>query len=86
MRHATPLHNRGSLADSRPIMHRFALPGHGHDEGDSQVHTRVVSTVKWPLEQALDAEMTNSLGCDRYERGRRPRRPEATRSGTYERE
>ena len=86
MSHATQLHNRGYLADYMQIMHRSALPGHVHDEVYSQVHTRVVSTVKWTLEQALDEEMTSYLGCDRYERGLRPRRPEETRSGTYERE
>lgn len=32
MCHAAPLHNRGSLADSRQIMYRCALPGNVQDE------------------------------------------------------
>jgi len=62
MSHATQLHHRGSLADSMQIMRRCALPGNVQDEGYRQVHDRALTTVKWTLEQALDAEVTSSLG------------------------
>ena len=83
MSHATPLHHRGSLADSMQSMNASALPGKVYDAVDSHVHERGVPSVKWPLEPALDEEVRDALGCERSERGRRPRRPEATRSGTY---
>jgi hypothetical protein len=67
MSHATPLHNRGYLADSMQIMHSAALPGNVYDEVYGQVHARVVSTVQWTLEQALDEEVTSSRGCGRSE-------------------
>jgi transposase-like protein len=85
MSHATQLHNRGYLADYRQIMHSSALPDNVDEEVYSQLHTRVVSTVKWTLEQAREEEVTSSLGCGRYERGLQPRSPEETRSGTYAR-
>ena len=75
MSHATQLPNRGYLADYIQIMHSSALPGNVYDEGDGQVHARVMSTVKWPLEQALDEEGTSYLGCSRYARGPQPRGP-----------
>ena len=62
MSHATQLHDRGSLADSMQIMNASVLPGNVYDEVYGQVHTRVVSTVQWTLEQALDAEVTRYLG------------------------
>lgn len=86
MSHATQLHNRGYLADYMQIMNTSALPGNVYDALYGQVHERVVTSVKWTLEQALDEEMRDYLGCERYERGLLPRRPEATRSGTYKRE
>ena len=86
MSHATQLHNRGYLADYMQIMNSSALPGNVYEEVYGQVHTRVVSTVKWTLEQAPEEEVTSSLGCGRYERGIQPRGPEGTRSGTYARE
>jgi len=86
MSHATQLHNRGYLGDYMQIMNRCALPGNVYDALYRQVQDQVVSTVKWTLEHALDEEVTTYLGCDRYERGITPRRPEETRSGTYERE
>jgi hypothetical protein len=52
MSHATPLHDRGSLADYRQMMPRCSLPGNGQDEVYRQVHARAVATVKWTLEQA----------------------------------
>jgi hypothetical protein len=86
MSHATQLHNRGYLADYMQIMNRSALPGNVHDEVYGQVHAKVVATVKWTLEQAWDEEVVAYVGCGRYERGIEPRRPEETRSGSYERE
>jgi hypothetical protein len=56
MSHATQLHNRGSLADSMQIMNASVLPGNVSEAVYGQVHERVVSSVKWTLEQALDAE------------------------------
>jgi hypothetical protein len=53
MSHATQLHDRGYLADYMQIMHSSALPGNVSEEVYGQVHARVVSTVKWTLEQAL---------------------------------
>jgi len=86
MSHATQLHDRGYLADYMQIMQGSALPSNVHDEVYQQVRRRALSTVKWTLEQALDEEVTAYLGCARYERHTRPRRPEETRSGVYERE
>ena len=86
MSHATQLHDRGYLADYMQIMNSSALPGNVSEEVYGQVHTRVVSTVKWTLEQALNEEVISYLGCGRYARGPQPRGPEATRSGTYARE
>ena len=86
MRHATPLHHRGSLADYRQIMNASAGPGNVYDAVYAQVHTRVVSSVKWPLEHALNEEVRHSLGGERSERRLLPRRPAATRSGTSQRE
>ena len=65
MRHATPLHHRGSRADYRQIMHASAWPGNVYDAVYAQVHTRVVSSVKWPLEHALNEEVRHSLGGER---------------------
>jgi transposase-like protein len=86
MSHATQLHHRGYLADSMQIMNASALPGNVYDAVYGQVHHRVVSSVKWTLEQALEEEVRDSLGYERYERRLVPRRPEETRSGTYRRE
>ena len=86
MSHATQLHHRGYLADYMQIMNASALPGNVYEAVYGQVHERVVSSVKWTLEQALDEEVRDDLGCERYERGLLPRRPEETRSGTYKRE
>jgi hypothetical protein len=68
------------------IMNASALPGNVYDAVYGQVHERVVSTGKWTLEQALDEEVREPVGCERYERGLVPRKPEETRSGTYTRE
>ena len=86
MSHATQLHHRGYLADYLQIMNTSALPGNVYETVSNQVHERVVSSVKWTIEQALAAEMRDYLGYARYEHGMCPRRPEATRSGTYPRE
>lgn len=86
MSHATQLHHRGYLADYMQIMNASALPGNVYDAVYEQVHKRVVSSVKWTLEHALQEEVRHYLGCERYERRLLPRRPEATRSGTYQRE
>ena len=86
MSHATQLHHRGSLADSMEIMNASALPGNGDDAVYGQVQERVVSSVKWTLEEALEEEVRGSLGSERYERRLVPQRPEATRSGTSRRE
>ena len=86
MSHATQLHHRGYLADYMQIMNASALPGNVYDAVYGQVNQRVVASVKWTLEQALDEEVQDSLGWERYERGLRPRRPEETRSGSYKRE
>jgi transposase-like protein len=86
MSHATQLHHRGDLADYMQIRNTSALPGTVYEALYGQVHEQVVASVKWPLEQALDEEMRDYLGGERYERGLLPRRPEATRSGTDKRE
>ena len=86
MSHATQLHNRGYLADYMQIMNASALPGNVYDAVYGQVHERVVSSVKWTLEQALEAEVTDYVGYERYARRLVPQRPEATRSGSYKRE
>jgi hypothetical protein len=52
MSHATQLHDRGYLADYMQIMNSSALPGNIYEEVYGQVYARVVSTVKWTLEQA----------------------------------
>ena len=82
MSHATQLHHRGYLADYRQILYRAALPGKVYEEGESQGHTRVVSTVPGPLEPALADAGTSSLGWGREARGAQPRAPDATRRGT----
>jgi putative transposase len=86
MSHAMQLHHRGYLADYMQIMNASALPGNVDEAVYDQVHQQVVSSVKWTLEQALAEEVTASLGCKRYERRLVSRSPEATRSGTYQRE
>jgi transposase-like protein len=86
MSHATQLHHRGYLTDYMQIMNASALPGNVYDAVYGHVHDRVVSTVKWTLEQALTEEMTHYLGWGRHERRLVPGRPEETRSGTYKRE
>jgi transposase-like protein len=85
MSHATQLHNRGYLADYMQIMNASALPGNVYDAVYDQVQERVVSSVKWTLEQALKEEVRDYLGYERYERRLVPQRPETTRSGTYTR-
>ena len=62
MSHATPLHHRGSLADSREIMNASALPGNVDDAVYGQVQERVVSRVPWPLEEALEEEVRGHPG------------------------
>jgi hypothetical protein len=62
MSHATQLHDRGYLADYMQIMHSSALPGHVDEEVSGHVHARVVSTVKWTLEQALRGYPEIGLG------------------------
>ena len=86
MSHATQLHHRGYLADYMEIMNASALPGNVDDAVYGQVQERVVSSVKWTLEEALEEEVRGYLGYERYERRLVPQRPEATRSGTYRRE
>jgi transposase-like protein len=49
------------------------------------VQHAVLATVKWTLEQALDAELTAYLGAERYEHLPQNRVPEQTRSGCYRR-
>jgi putative transposase len=68
------------------IMNSSALPGNVHQAVYRHIQDSALATVKWTLEQALDEEVTAYLGCARYERHVRPRRPEETRSGTYERQ
>lgn len=68
------------------IMNRSVLPGNVYEGLYEQVQSQVLSTVKWTLEQALAEEVIDYLGCGRYERGFRPRRPEETHSGWYGRE
>ena len=58
MSHATQLHNRGYLADYMQIMNRCALPSSVQDEVYRQGHDRVLATIQWTLEQALEEEMT----------------------------
>src|SRR4029453_144538 len=65
MSHATQLHHRGYLADYRQILHRAALPGKVYEEGESQGHARVVSTVPGPLEPALADAGASPLGWGR---------------------
>ena len=65
MRHATQLHHRGYLDDYMQIMNSSALPGHVHNAVYRQIQDRALATVKWTLEQALDEEVTASLGCAR---------------------
>ena len=52
MSQATPLHDRGSLADDRPMMPRGALPGQAQTEGYRQVRARAGATVQWTRAQA----------------------------------
>lgn len=86
MSHASQLHKRSYFGDYMQIMNRCVLPGNVYEALYEQVQSRVLSTVKWTLEQALDEEVINHLGRSRYERGTLPRRPEETRSGWYGRE
>ena len=86
MSHATQLHHRSYLDDYMQIMNSSALPGNVPNAVYRQVQASALATVQWTLEQALDEEVTAYLGCARYERHVRPRRPEETRSGTYERQ
>jgi hypothetical protein len=57
MSHATQLHNRGYLADYMQTMQASALPGNVYDAVHGHAHERVVSSVKWTLEQALAEEV-----------------------------
>jgi hypothetical protein len=65
MSHAPQLHDRGYLADSMQLMNSAALPGKVYDEVYGHVHARVVSTVKWPLEQARNDAVRSYRGCSR---------------------
>ena len=86
MSHATQLHKRSYFGDYLQIMNRSVLPSNVYEGLYEQIQSDVLSTVKWTLEHALVEEVDDYLGCGRYERGRVPRRPEQTRSGSYERE
>lgn len=86
MSHATQLHHRGYLADYMEIMNASTLPGNVYEAVYTHVHDRVVTSVKWTLEEALHEEVRAYLGRERYARGLRPQGPEAIRSGTYTRE
>lgn len=86
MSHATPLHDRGSLADSMQMWPRCSLPGNGQEEVYRQVHARALEPVKWTLERALDGAVRASLGRARSQRAIVPRCPEETRRGDEARE
>ena len=86
MSHATQLHNRSYFGDYMQIMNRCVLPSNVYEGLYKQVQSQVLSAVKWTLEQALGEEVIDYLGCGRYERGSRPRLPQETRSGSYERQ
>jgi transposase-like protein len=86
MSHASQLHKRSYFGDYMQIMNRSVLPSNVYEGLYEQVQAQVLSSVKWVLEQALDEEVKDHVGCGRYERRLTPRYPEETRSGSYKRE
>ena len=85
MRHATQLHNRRDLDDSLTMINRAGLPHDVKAAVCQQVQHAVMTTVKGTIEEALEAEVTVSLGCARYAPLPQGRLPEQTRRGGYTR-
>ena len=85
MSHAKQLHHRRYLNDYLEIIHREGLPGNIKHDLCLKVQETVIATVQHVIEAALDEELRAYLGLDRYEHVPWGRRPESTRSGSYQR-
>lgn len=86
MSHAKQLHNRRYLNDYLEIINREGLPGNIKSALCLKVQDTVIATVQQIIEAALDEELRAYLGLERYEHLPWGRPPEATRSGSYQRE
>ena len=86
MSHAKQLHHRRYLNDYLEIIHREGLPGKIHSDLCLKVQDTVVTTVQPVIEEALEEELSAYLGVARYAPLPWGRPPEATRSGSYQRE
>jgi hypothetical protein len=80
--HAKPLHHRRSLNDSLEMLKREGLPGHSQSDLCLQVQATVVTTVQPVIEEALEEELSASLGVARYAHLPWERSPESTRRGS----
>jgi transposase-like protein len=85
MSHAKQLHHRRSLHDSLEILNREGLPGTIQSDLCLTVQDTVVTTVQHVIEEALEEELSASLGVARYAPLPWGRPPEATRRGSYQR-
>jgi putative transposase len=85
MSHAKPLHHRRYLNDSLESINRAGLPGNVKNDLCRTVQDTVIATVQHVIEAALEAELSASLGVDRYAHVPWGRPPESTRSGSSQR-
>ena len=66
MSHAKQLHNRRYLDDYLEIINRTGLPCNVRADVCQQVQAMVIVTVQSAIEQALEEELSTSIGCGRY--------------------
>lgn len=86
MSHATQLHNRRSLHDYMESSNREGLPGNVKSALCLQVQDTVIATVPHVIAEALAEELYAYVGLARYAHVPWGRPPEATRSGSAQRE
>jgi transposase-like protein len=86
MSHAKQLHHRRYLHDYLEIINREGLPGNLTSALGLKVQDTVIATVQQIIEAALDEDLRAYLGLERYAHLPWGRPPEATRSGSYQRE
>ncbi len=67
MSHTRQLHKQSYVGDDMQMMNCCLLPSNVYEGLYGQVQSQIFSTVKWTLEQALDEEVHDDLGCGRYE-------------------
>jgi transposase-like protein len=86
MSHAKQRHHRRYLNDYLEIINREGLPGNVKNDLCLKVQDTVVTTVQHVIAEALEEELSAYLGVARYAHLPWGRPPEATRSGSYQRE